>query len=844
MKSLFYALCILLALLMGALLFARNTLPSRHDAIVAAATQPAKALEEEITMLETQLQALIGLASAESDPAAVETLKKRLNALYSLRPENQRDRNPLDQGNDNCPPTVIPGVPYTDTGQTTGQTNDFTSCGANTAPDVIYSYTPIATQQFTISLCGSGYDTRLEVRSGGSCPGTTQNACNDDACGLQSLITITLTTGIQYFIIVDGFSSASGSYTLSVTGPCVPAPHHDMCANAEVASPLPYADSDDNTCAVEECAALSNGAYGDVWYTFTTTETCDLTIDLCGTAPAFANAYIVLTQAGCCSPFTFANNWNNSSCDGNWSINWLGLPAGSWYYPVLKDVGSEGPYTITITCTPPPQTLCDAVIPASCGNLLTAESTSGGTDLVEHYPNCAWDESGRERIYSISLQEGETVTATLLNSSADLDLFLIPVCDFAPLTEVTFGNREVTYTAPSTGTYYLVVDGSHGAQGTFDLMISCSMDLPPSAYDPSLDTHIYYDGTCAGPNTLILSPPDGAIADRCTFINKGMIGDVASINDSAGAWSSGSLQPGEEFELPLVGLGRYPWIAQTPTGAFSGQAIVPGGAVVAPEHLTIQFLQGDLTFRWDSPARTMPDHWRLESAPTPDGPYSVLMDSVLTQEITLPNPVLQPRQFFRVIGVSNNMGYFDAFNGTIQRILSHNDPNGFDVVLRQWHWARSPIPGGRWAISQYIGVNPANPQDTVLQWDYRQQMADSAGWVEVSDFSGATGVADSNGNYKHFVTIPEASVARIASQIDASGNVAMLVTWSGQVSPMVNTFLHVPDMGCACLSPACGRGWGFYCYGGCVGGPACPERPPCDCSTWLGDFCAAFMIKD
>jgi hypothetical protein len=121
------------------------------------------------------------------------------------------------QGNDACPATVIPSLPYTDTGTTVGMVNNYTSCFGNTAPDVIYEYTTTAAASITASLCGSAYDTVLEVRTGGACPGTTQVGCNDDssACGLQSQLTWTATASTTYYIIVDGFSS--GAYTLAVS---------------------------------------------------------------------------------------------------------------------------------------------------------------------------------------------------------------------------------------------------------------------------------------------------------------------------------------------------------------------------------------------------------------------------------------------------------------------------------------------------------------------------------------------------------------------------------------------------------------------------------------------------
>jgi hypothetical protein len=159
-----------------------------------------------------------------NDPVYVRLLNEAANNFA------RDSHGSLDQGNDACPPTDVPHFPpyrFTDSGTTVGRANNFTTCISNTAPDVIYTYTTITNQRVMISLCGSGYDTALELRRDGACPGTTQVACNDDngpACqGLQSSIFAVLDSGVTYFIIVDGWGSSAGSYTLNMfdVGPCV-----------------------------------------------------------------------------------------------------------------------------------------------------------------------------------------------------------------------------------------------------------------------------------------------------------------------------------------------------------------------------------------------------------------------------------------------------------------------------------------------------------------------------------------------------------------------------------------------------------------------------------------------
>jgi len=78
----------------------------------------------------------------------------------------------------------------------------------------------------TIATCGAGtnFDTVLYLRSG-ACASGSEVGCNDDACnnstGLfrASRLTPTVTAGQTYFIVVDGYGGAHGTFSLTVTPP-------------------------------------------------------------------------------------------------------------------------------------------------------------------------------------------------------------------------------------------------------------------------------------------------------------------------------------------------------------------------------------------------------------------------------------------------------------------------------------------------------------------------------------------------------------------------------------------------------------------------------------------------
>lgn len=151
-------------------------------------------------------------------------------------------------GGDRCEDaTVIGSLPFTDTGDTGLFSRDFLPACPNgdisdtMAPDTVYRYTPRVDEIVTISLCGSAYDTKLYVFET-TCPGgmiaiddngipdtsgppvPQPIACSDDDCfgssgrSFQShLEAVSLTAGVTYYIVVDGYKLDHGQYVLSIT---------------------------------------------------------------------------------------------------------------------------------------------------------------------------------------------------------------------------------------------------------------------------------------------------------------------------------------------------------------------------------------------------------------------------------------------------------------------------------------------------------------------------------------------------------------------------------------------------------------------------------------------------
>jgi hypothetical protein len=116
-------------------------------------------------------------------------------------------------------------------GNTTGQENadltgaPFCGSGGSTTRGVWHAYTALADGQATFSTCNqeTGFDTYMRVYEG--CGQGTQSdedmdclGSNDDApgCGLSSEVTVNVTAGQTYMVLVTGFGSQNhGNYTLT-----------------------------------------------------------------------------------------------------------------------------------------------------------------------------------------------------------------------------------------------------------------------------------------------------------------------------------------------------------------------------------------------------------------------------------------------------------------------------------------------------------------------------------------------------------------------------------------------------------------------------------------------------
>lgn len=292
-----------------------------------AVIRPTKLTPLELQIRELEFQLSGGLSGTLPDEVSAMRLREQLGKLYSQRP-GHRGRNPLDQGTNDCPGAIIPGVPFLDSGTTVGTGHDYnpiSTCGSTFAEEVIYSFTPTVTSNYNISLLESSYDTYLYVTADDECPGIFQIGCNDNFDGLRSALTVLLEAGRTYYIYVDGANSSVGNYTLRFTTACSLSPQpgdviecfenwdeilNGSDCNGGCNASTPVWQNLTPSQTVYSRTIAFNAGYDRDCYRLTLTEPCSLAITMYGQMQMSAS---VIDNASCpAGNIVFSTEWTNN----------------------------------------------------------------------------------------------------------------------------------------------------------------------------------------------------------------------------------------------------------------------------------------------------------------------------------------------------------------------------------------------------------------------------------------------------------------------------------------------------------------------------------------------------
>lgn len=238
----------------------------------------------DISRLEAELR-------SATTPAQVKHIKAELEQLYAIQPPAIHQGS-LDEvvSNDLCDNAIAVAIGSTTGGSTLEATFDNVGdCGtSNTAPGVWFSVVGNG-YILTASTCNDAdYDTKISVFTDG-CGTLTCIGGNDDngpaGCSYNtSLFQWPSQTGVEYLILVHGWSANIGDFNLTVTTETPPEPlANDNCEDA-IALEIPSITQGSSIGAtaddVEQCGGYLTDMLG-VWFTIIgtghelTLSTCD-----------------------------------------------------------------------------------------------------------------------------------------------------------------------------------------------------------------------------------------------------------------------------------------------------------------------------------------------------------------------------------------------------------------------------------------------------------------------------------------------------------------------------------------------------------------------------------------
>ena len=233
-----------------------------------------------------------------------------------------------------------------------GETLTATDSGGNPAPDVFYKFTGSGTPQLvTISLCGGGTDYDSLLRVFDDCDLANELAANDDFCGLQSEVTFQSDGTSTYYIMVEGFGSNAGNFSLDVT--CVDPLPNDGCEGAIAVS---CGDSvSGSTVGATIDAAPTCGTpitSPGVWYTLDDNSGLpgDITLSLCNGTDFDSK---ISVYSGSCAALVCVDG-NDDACGLQSEISFASDGNTTYYILIHGFGGATGNFTLDVTCTPTP----------------------------------------------------------------------------------------------------------------------------------------------------------------------------------------------------------------------------------------------------------------------------------------------------------------------------------------------------------------------------------------------------------------------------------------------------------------------------------------------------------
>lgn len=390
------------------------------------------------------------------------TFRVLVNSFY-CQPSNGIDVSLMAYGtittpptNDACAGTIAVAIPSETPGSTTLATSDIAPLcitGDNLSGGVWYTVVGNG-NSLKASLCGASFDTQMRVFTG-TCGGLVCVIGNDDFCGTSSEVTWNSISSTTYRILVYGFSSGVGGFTLNISDNATPT----VTTNTVTSIAATTATSGGNVTVQGASAVTARGVVWDINYNpdvFLTTKTINgsgtgtFTSSITGLSPGttyFLRAYAtnssgtsygphqVFTTTGSTEPTSQPTNLVFSSVTQT-GLNYAYTGNGSDGYIVLRKIGSYAVSTpVDGTVYTGASTLGDAFVDyVGTATSLISGTVSPGTSY--YYSIYAYNGSGSSINYRTISPLQNFVTTSVGQATVTTD----PVTAITSTTATCGGN--------------------------------------------------------------------------------------------------------------------------------------------------------------------------------------------------------------------------------------------------------------------------------------------------------------------------------------------------------------------------------------------------------------------
>lgn len=409
--------------------------------------------------------------------------------------------NLFNNGNDNCGGAIAVVCGDVVSGETINDTNS----GGNDANDEFYSFTGSGDAQLvTISLCtGTDYDSTIRIYD--DCDLANQIAFNDDNCGLQSEVTFLSDGTSTYYIMIEGFGTASGNFTMEVS--CEELAVNDECENA-----LPIACGETITgttanatfdASAPACGGVEITAPG-VWYEFTDNSglITDYTISLCNGTDYDSKLTV---YSGTCGAL-ICETANDDACGLQSEVSFQSDGNTTYYILVHGYLSATGNFTLNVDCTPVPppnDMIVNAIDVDQIGFPYTDPAVAMPAATTENGNPNGCDLTGANGVwYKFTTNVDGNADATIVSpAGASSVTFYTAADENASETDLTLVDQNSNQCAPGTSssiftlanqTYYVFVLNTGGIT---DVQINATV---LGVEDNSLDGFSFYPNPTTG----------------------------------------------------------------------------------------------------------------------------------------------------------------------------------------------------------------------------------------------------------------------------------------------------------------------------------------------------------